>query len=85
MLLTGSKNNILASDFFLINENMPISVRGFTLFNSKNSIYQIILNCKNSYKSMLRTLFHELLHIFNDDFNHQHDVNTIEIDTHCKI
>lgn len=62
--------------------NLPLSVKGFTLYDGSDDFYTIVLNCKYSYSSMEETLMHELSHIANDDFHSLQTVAEIESDSH---
>lgn len=62
--------------------NLPLSVKGFTLYDGSDDFYTIVLNCKYSHSSMEETLMHELSHISNDDFHSLRTVAEIECDSH---
>ena len=62
--------------------NLPLSVKGFTLYDSVDDYYTIVINCKYSFASMQKTLLHELKHIFNDDFHSLQTVAEIELNSH---
>lgn len=70
-------------DNFTINYlNLPLKIKGFTLYDSADDFYTIVINCKYSFASMQKTLLHELKHIFNDDFHSLQTVAEIEINSH---
>lgn len=70
-------------DNFTINYlNLPLKIKGFTLYDSTDDFYTIVINCKYSFASMQKTLLHELKHIFNDDFHSLQTVAEIEINSH---
>ena len=59
-------------------ENLPLSVKGFTLYDSCDDYYTIVINCKYSFESMRKTFLHELKHIIRDDFHSLKTVAQIE-------
>lgn len=69
-------------NFQTVYENMPYSVKGFTLYDACDDFYTIVLNCRFGYESMRKTFFHELKHIFRNDINSQNTIDEIEFQTH---
>ncbi|MFV0517402.1 MAG: hypothetical protein ACK5MV_08390 [Aminipila sp.] len=54
--------------------NMPVTVRGFTLYNSDDS-YTISINCRLSCEMQTATYDHEIEHINNRDFDKIYNVD----------
>lgn len=58
--------------------NLPNKIRGFAVYNTCEDFYTIVLNSRLSYAQNIKTYFHELEHITNNDFYSTLDVNTLE-------
>lgn len=63
--------------------NLPITVKGFTLYDGADDYYTIVLNCKYSYDSMRQTFLHEIKHIARDDFHSNKSTAEIERELQC--
>lgn len=53
---------------YTLDYNLPITVKGFTLPYGADD-YHIVINEKLSPEARLRTIVHELEHIYNCDFD----------------
>lgn len=62
--------------------NLPSKIRGFAVYNTCEDFYTIVLNSRLSYAQNIKTYFHELEHIKNDDFYSNLTVNEIETLAH---
>ena len=62
--------------------NLPNKIRGFAVYNTIEDFYTIVLNSRLSYAQNVKTFWHELKHITNDDFNSSLSVNEIEALAH---
>jgi len=56
--------------------DLPVRVRAFTSYN--DGVYNMYLNARHSYESLLVAYEHEMSHIKNNDFEGGVDVNKIE-------
>lgn len=68
----------------LFRESMPEKVYGLVSENGKNRFF-IVVNADLSEDEQAKAFLHECLHIYNDDFNSNQDVNTIEARTHAQL
>ena len=65
-------------NYSTIYSNLPCKIKGFVVYNSVEDWHTIVLNARHSYTQNVKTFFHELQHIKNDDFNSPHSVDFIE-------
>lgn len=63
--------------------NLPYKIRGFAVYNTCDDFYTIVLNSRLSHSQNIKTFWHELKHITNDDFNSDLSVDTIEKFAHA--
>ena len=56
--------------------NLPISIRGITVFNG--DFYNIYINAKLSYEEQQRAIHHELTHVKRNDFYSEAAIEEIE-------
>lgn len=61
---------------------MPNSVKGLVVYDEEKQVFTIFLNCNFDFATLRKTLRHELLHIFRNDFLSRKSVNEIEFETH---
>lgn len=61
---------------------LPQSVKGLVLYDKDKEKFTILLNCFFDFQILRKTLRHELLHIFRNDFFSGKSVRTIELETH---
>lgn len=73
----------MLDNYHTIFMNLPYKIRGFVVHNSSEDFYTIVLNSRLSYAQNLKTYWHELEHITNDDFNSLLDVNILEKIAHA--
>ncbi|MFV0518403.1 MAG: hypothetical protein ACK5MV_13500 [Aminipila sp.] len=57
--------------------NMPVAVRGFTIYNSDDS-YTIFINARLSNEMQVAAYDHEIEHINNRDFDNMYSVDFLE-------
>ena len=62
--------------------NLPCKIRGYAVYNTCEDFYTIVLNSRLSYSQNVKTFWHELKHIKNNDFYSELDVNTLETLAH---
>lgn len=72
---------ITIQDVNCIYENMPVSIKGYTIQNSDCS-FTIVLNARHTREQNLLSYAHELAHISNGDFEQLHDVSELEFFAH---
>ena len=58
--------------------NLPNKIRGFAVYNTIEDFYTIVLNSRLSYAQNVKTFWHELKHIKNNDFYSNLTVNELE-------
>ena len=58
--------------------NLPNKIRGFAIYNTCEDFYTIVLNSRLSYAQNVKTFWHELKHIKNNDFYSNLTVNELE-------
>ena len=66
----------------VVYDNLPYSVKGFTIYDGCDDYYTIVLNCRYSNESLQQTYLHELKHIMHDDFHSCDSVSEIELVCH---
>lgn len=66
----------------IVYDNLPYSIKGFTLYHAADDYYTIVLNCRFSMESMRKTFQHERKHIMKGDFTNSRDVSQIEFSRH---
>ena len=49
-------------------QQLPYKIRGFVIHNSCEDFYTIVLNSRLSHAQNIKTFWHELKHIKNNDF-----------------
>lgn len=64
-------------------QQLPYKIRGFVVHNSSEDFYTIVLNSRLSHSQNIKTFWHELEHIANDDFNNDMSVDLIEKFAHA--
>lgn len=64
---------------------MPTSVKGLVLYDKNKEKFTIILNCLFDFATLRKTLRHELLHIFRNDFLSIKRASQIEFETHLGV
>ena len=69
-------------NYNVIYENLPVSVNGFTMHDTQDDFFTVVLNAKLSFISNVETFIHELKHITNDDFVRFKNVGQIENKAH---
>lgn len=62
--------------------DLPCLTKGFTRKNRDGS-YTIVINARLSNEMQIATYDHEIRHIENGDYDHQVDVDEIEIERHA--
>lgn len=62
--------------------NLPCKIKGFAVYNSCEDFYTIVLNSRLSYAQNIKTYWHELRHIKNNDFFSNLTVNELETLAH---
>lgn len=62
--------------------NLPCKIKGFAVYNSCEDYYTIVLNSRLSYAQNIKTYWHELKHIKNNDFFSNLTVNELETLAH---
>lgn len=68
----------MLDNFHVIYQNLPTKIRGFVVYNSCDDWYTVVLNPRMSFEQNVKTFWHELKHITNDDFNSSLSVDLIE-------
>lgn len=68
---------IEGADYRIVCENLPISIKGFTLQDTE-CFYTIFINLQHSICIQRETIKHELTHILNNDFQ-KFNVSEIEM------
>ncbi len=68
----------MVDNYSTIYMNLPCKVKGFTVYNSCEDYYTIVLNSRLSYYQNIQAYFHELEHIECDDFNNNMPVTLLE-------
>lgn len=63
--------------------DLPESVNGLTV--NTNDIYNIYVNNKLDPDSQAAAFLHEMLHIWNNDFDSQEEADQIELRTHEQL
>ena len=66
-----------------IYQQLPYKIRGFVVHNACEDFYTIVLNSRFSHSQNIKTFWHELQHITNDDFNSSLSVDLIEKFAHA--
>ena len=59
-------------------QQLPYKIRGFVIHNSCEDFYTIVLNSRLSHSQNIKTFWHELKHIKNNDFYSSLTANEIE-------
>lgn len=72
----------MENNYTIVYENLPVSVRGFTMHNAEDDFFTIVLNSRMSHFMNIKTFSHELAHITNDDFELYKNVGQIERNAH---
>lgn len=68
----------MIENYSTIYSNLPYKIKGFVVYNSVEDWHTIVLNSRHSYNQHVKTFFHELQHITNNDFYAPHSVDFIE-------
>lgn len=61
--------------------DMPVTIHSFVVSNDDGT-YTIVLNSRLSQENNILAYWHELRHIYNDDYKKDLSVDTIEFDAH---
>lgn len=72
----------MISNYKTIYLNLPTKIKGFCAYNACEDFYTIILNARLSYAQNIKTFFHELEHIKNNDFYSELTAEKIEALAH---
>lgn len=72
---------MMIPDVNVILEQLPHTVKGFCVSNA-DTTFTVVLNSNSSYEQRLKTYYHELGHILNEDHNSNKDIDTIETNAH---
>lgn len=62
--------------------NLPVTVKGFSLYDAADDYYTIVLNNRLSKLCNKKTFEHEIGHILNGDFTKNKTVGIIETNLH---
>lgn len=73
----------MLDNYHTILQELPYKIRGFVVHNSSEDFYTIVLNSRLSYAQNIKTYWHELEHITNDDFHSSLNVNILEKIAHA--
>ncbi len=56
-------------NYRILYQDLPYKIKGYVAYKPDEDFYTIILNSRMSYQQNIKTLIHELEHIYYDDFN----------------
>lgn len=73
----------MQDNYHTIFQELPYKIRGFVVHNSNDDFYTIVLNSRLAHNQNIKTFWHELEHITNDDFNSELNIDTIENFAHA--
>ena len=73
----------MTDNYRTIYQQLPYKIRGFVVHNANEDFYTIVLNSRLAHNQNIKTFWHELKHITNDDFNSELSVDVIEKFAHA--
>ena len=79
----NNKLSQIKKELSITTATLPESIHGLTV--KTNDIYNIYVNNKLDPDSQAAAFLHEMLHIWNDDFNKDADADHIEKQTHAQL
>jgi hypothetical protein len=63
----------------VVYKELPYTIEAFTVSNLDDN-YTIFLNARLSYNMQMEAFKHEMMHIFNGDFDNVRDISKMEFD-----
>ena len=73
---------VTTDNCMIVYDNLPYSIKGFTIHHAVDDYYTIVLNCRLSLESQKKTFLHEMKHIAKGDFFNKKNVSQIEFRRH---